>query len=349
MATLEFTLKELAEVTNSQLQGDANFRISGVNSLESAASSEASFLANDSYIEAMKLSLAGVICISSDKVQSDDKNYLITDDPSLTFQQIAEIFLNQNTSFSGFEGIHPSSVIHPSASIAKNVTICPNAVIDQNTFIGENTFIGPGVTIGPDTHIGHDCIIHARVTIREQSKIGNFVILQPGVVIGSCGFGYTADSKGQFQKIAQIGNVLIEDYVEIGANTTIDRARFKQTKISKGTKIDNLVQIGHNVEIGENNAIAAQSGIAGSSKTGKHVLMGGQVGIVGHVDIADFSILGTRAGVTKTIKKSGKYLGAPAQPLQSFNKQLIYIKKIASLIEQVKILKEEIEKLKLSN
>jgi UDP-3-O-[3-hydroxymyristoyl] glucosamine N-acyltransferase len=285
----------------------------------------------------MKKSHAGVICIDPKTELPPGKNYLVSADPARAFQTITELFLNAGAS--GFTGIHPSAVIHPSAQIGPNVTIAPHAVIDRDVKIGANTHIGSHASIGYDVEIGADCYIHPHCTIRERCLLGNRVILQPGAVIGSCGFGYTTDKQGRHVKLEQLGRVTLEDDVEIGANTTIDRARFKETLIRKGTKIDNLVQIAHNVEIGEHNLIAAQTGIAGSSKTGKYVMLGGQVGIVGHVTLDNHVLIATRGGVSKSLK-SGKYRGSPALPIADFHRQEVHVRKLEEYVHRLKELEK---------
>lgn len=327
------TLKELALLTASKLIGDANFQISGVNTLDEASKNEASFLANPRYLDSMLKSKAGVICVDKKGELQDNKNYLVSDDPSKTFQEIIKFF-SKEKKLSGFVSIHKSAVIHKSAKIGKNVVILPNTVIDENVHIDDNTFIGASVYIGPNSSIGKDSTIHSNVTIREFSIIKDRVIIQSGAVIGSCGFGYLHQKDGTFKKLEQVGSVIIEDDVEIGANTCIDRARFKSTIIKKGTKIDNLVQIAHNVEIGENTAIAAQTGIAGSSKVGDYVIMGGQVGVTGHVEIESFVQLATRSGVSKNLKK-GKFRGSPAIDLNDYNRQYITYKNLSKTLKKL--------------
>ena len=340
---VKYTLKELAEKTNSKLVGDPDYCITDIDTLESATSSDASFLANPKYTQAMKASHAGVICINSQTAQVPEKNYLLSDDPSRTFQLIAELLLSGAKS--GFKDIHSTAVIHPSAKLGQNVTIGPYAVIDQDVQIGDNTHIYPHVSIGPSVQIGSDCTIHPNVTIRERCILKNRIIIQPGAVIGSCGYGYTMDKDGHHQKLEQIGNVIIEDDVEIGANTTIDRSRFKSTRIGRGTKLDNLVQIGHNVQLGEDNLIISQSGVAGSAKTGRHVFMGGQGGIVGHVDITDNVQIATRGGVSKDIKESGIYGGGPVMPMKDFNTMQVHTRKLASYAKRIKDLENKIKDL----
>lgn len=332
------TLKDVGAAIGAQLIGDPNHAISGVNTLEEAITTDASFLANPRYTEAMKKSNAGVICIAPGIPLPEGKNFFVSPDPSRTFQQIAEILLP--SSKSGFTGIHPSAVIHETAVIAPNVTIGPHAVIDRDAKIGAGTHIGPNVSIGFEVEIGENCQLHPNCVVREKCKLGNRVILQPGAIIGSCGFGYTPDKMGRHIKLEQLGIVILEDDVEIGANTTIDRSRFKATIIRKGTKIDNLVQIAHNVEVGEHNVIAAQTGIAGSAKTGKYVMLGGQVGIVGHVELDDQVLVATRGGVSKSLK-SGKYRGSPAIPITEFHRQEVHVRKLEEYVERLKALEKK--------
>ncbi len=341
----KFTLHELAELTNSELVGNPDHLITSVEDLQSATSEDASFLANPKYREAMKLSHAGVICIDSRFALIEGKNYLLSDNPSRAFQIIVETVLASKYNTSAFEGIHPSAVIHETASIGKNVTIAPHVVIDHGVHIAEGSRIGANVSIGAGVKIGADCLIHPHVTIRERSIIGNRVIIQPGAVIGSCGFGYTTDARGRHTKLDQLGIVIIEDDVEIGANTAIDRARFKATRISRGTKVDNLVQIAHNVSLGQDNIIVSQTGIAGSTKTGKNVVVGGQVGIVGHIEIADYVMIATRGGVSKSVKEAGKYGGSPIMPLSEYNRHQVQVRKIGTYIKQIEDLEARLKAL----
>lgn len=334
----KFTLAELGVYLGAQLIGDPNHSISGVETLENATPTDASFLSNPRYNEAMKKSEAGVVCVVAGAELLPGKNFLISADPCRAIQIIAELFMTSGSS--GFTGIHPTAVIHPSAQIGSNVTIAPHAVIDRNVKIGSNTHIGPNVSIGYDVEIGADCQIHPNCTIRERCRLGNRVILQPGAIIGSCGFGYTPNKQGHHIKLEQLGAVILEDDVEIGANTTIDRARFKETVIRKGTKIDNLVQIAHNVEIGEHNVIAAQTGIAGSSKTGKYVMLGGQVGIVGHVELDDHTLIATRGGVSKSLK-AGKYRGSPAMPIAEYHRQEVHVRRLEEYVRRLKELEKK--------
>jgi UDP-3-O-[3-hydroxymyristoyl] glucosamine N-acyltransferase len=320
-----FTLFELAEKTSSELIGDPSYVVAGVDTLEDATSRDASFLANIKYLDILQTSSAGVICISPETPRLEGRNYLISKDPSRTFQALVELFLPKTTS--GFTGIHSTAIIHESAKIHPTASIGPYAVIDQRVTIGAYTQIQGHVSIAQDVQIGESCTLHAGSVIREGSILGNRVILQPCAVIGSCGFGYTMDAKGAYQKLEQLGIVILEDDVEIGAHTSVDRARFKATIIRRGTKIDNLCQVAHNVELGEDNAIAAQSGIAGSSKTGRHVILAGQVGVAGHLTLGDKVMVTAQSGVSKSLKP-GKYRGSPAVPMTEFNRREVFFRRL---------------------
>jgi UDP-3-O-[3-hydroxymyristoyl] glucosamine N-acyltransferase len=342
-----YTLQEIAELTSCQLIGDPNRLITGISDLEAAGEQDASFYAISHYEkkarheQQMKASKAGAIFIHTEQQHFDGQNFLLSKDPSRAFQTLVEKFHLKRSLPSGFRGIHPTAVVDASAEIGDNVTLCPYVVIDEGVKIGSNTFIGAGSYIGPGSVIGHSCLIHARVVVREDCQIGNRVIIQPGAVIGSCGFGYTLDNQGHHEKLNQVGNVKLEDDVEIGANSTIDRARFKQTSIGKGSKLDNLVQIGHGVKLGAHNLIAGQSGIAGSTITNAYCVFGGQVAVAGHLKLGRIIVAG-KSGISKSLS-DGIYGGIPAQPIAEYNRNQVHLRKIASLYQEVKELKEKIE------
>lgn len=344
----QFSLQELATLTNSKLIGNPSHLICEVADLEGALSTDASFLANMRYLQAMKNSQAGVIFVDEQVPLIDGKNYLVSEQPSRAFQQLIDILHPQQAHPSGFSGIHPSAIIHPTARLEEGVTISPQAVIDEGVKIGAHTFIGAGAYVGPHTTIGQHCLIHARVVIRENCAIGNRVILQPGAVIGSCGFGYTPDKQGRHIKLNQVGNVLIEDDVEIGANATIDRARFKSTRIGQGSKIDNLVQIGHGVFIGPHNIIVAQTGIAGSTTTGKYVVLAGQVAVAGHLHLEDGVTVAGKSGVSKSLAAGKKYGGIPAVPLEQYNRHQIFLRRIEAYADQIKEMEDRLQKIETS-
>lgn len=345
MNAKKFTLSELAELTRSTLIGDPNYTITGIDSLDSADPEDASFLANPRYRSLLKETKAGVICIDRQTPLEEGKNFLLSDDPSLAFQTIMQALLVSSYNSSGFTGIHPTAVVHPTTKLGKDVQIGPYAVIDQGVEIGDHTKIFSFVSIGPGVTVGTHCHFYPHVVIREKCTIGNRVILQPGAIVGSCGFGFTTDAKGQHTKLEQLGYVIIEDDVEIGANTTIDRARFKTTRIGQGTKIDNLVQIGHNVHVGEHNIIVSQTGIAGSVKTGRNVIFGGQAGVVGHLEITDGVMIATRGGVSKSLTQAGKYAGSPVMNLADYNRQQVHLRKISQYVKQIEDLEKRLKEL----
>jgi UDP-3-O-[3-hydroxymyristoyl] glucosamine N-acyltransferase len=220
------------------------------------------------------------------------------------------------------------------------VTLGPYVVIGPRASIGTGTYIGPHCIIGSDVTLGSDCLLHPGVVIRESCVLGQRVILQPSVVLGSCGFGYDTKA-GKHTKLEQLGNVIVEDDVEIGAGSCIDRARFQTTRIGRGTKIDNLVMIAHGVTIGADNLIVAQAGIAGSSKTGRWVVLGGQVGVAGHLELSDGVMVAAQSGVSKSLS-AGTYGGTPAQPIKDWHKDQAYTHMIPKLKEEIKSLQERL-------
>lgn len=349
MKTQKFTLAEIAQFTNSECKGDPDYLITGFADLESAGADDISFLSNPKYtstryLNAMQASKAGAIFVAPSVPLTAGKNFLITPDPSRAFQMTIERIKGDITAYSHFQGIHPSAVIHETAKIGANATIGPHAVIDAYVVVGEGTFIGSNTYIGPYTTIGCQCTIHPNVSIREECTIGDRVVIQPGATIGSCGFGYTTNAKGEHERLTHIGTVTIGDDVEIGANAAIDRSRFSTTHIDKGSKIDNLVAIGHNVRIGKHNIVCAQSGIAGSTSTGSHVVIAGQCGVDGHIKLGNGVIVTAQSGVTKSLQ-AGKYGGHPAIPLKQHNRQNVLLKNLESYVQKIRSLEEKLEAL----
>lgn len=342
---LPISLEEIVKITGASLVGDPQFLISNVADLESATQEDISFLSNPRYAQTMLSSKAGAIFVHPETGSlAENKNYLLTSDPSLAFQKLIDHLFKDKKQLTGFQGIHPTAVIHKTAEIGKDVTIGPHVTIDQNAIIGEGTLIQPGCYIGPFVQIGKGCIIHAHVTVREYCLIKDRVIIQPNAVIGSCGFGYITDKMGQHIKLDQVGNVTIEDDVEIGANTTIDRSRFKTTRIGRGSKIDNQVQIAHGVTIGRGSIVVAQAGIAGSSCIGNYVVIGGQVGIAGHLKIADRVQIAAKSGVSKDLLQ-GNFGGLPAIPLNEHQRQNVRIRHLARMEEKIKELEQRLAEL----
>ncbi|MCH9616848.1 MAG: UDP-3-O-acylglucosamine N-acyltransferase [Chlamydiia bacterium] len=332
-----FSLKELSEHLNIPFSGDENVTVSGVNELSSALSNEVSFLSNEKYTSFLQTTKAGIICVEKETILQPEKNYLLSDDPSKTFEQICNLLLEDHSQ-TGFSDIHPTACVHPSAKIGKNVQLGPYVVIDRDVVIEDGTEIRAHVSIGPKSTIGKDSLIHPNVVVREDCHLGKRVILQPSCVIGSCGYGYHSCKKtGHHTKIKHLGKVILEDDVEIGSSTTIDRGRFSKTIIKKGTKIDNQCMIGHNCEIGEHNLIVSMSGVSGSVKTGRNVIIAAGCGLVGHIEIADGVILAARSAPIKSIKEPGGiYLGAPAQNIKKEMLQIAALRKLPSVMKKLK-------------
>lgn len=341
MSKKAYTLSEIAKLTDCTFEGEGSYSITGVSDLGSATSDEAVFVANAQYAARVESSKAGAVFIRPNDPRIAGRHYLVTENPEAAFRKLAALFVAERDLRSGFTGIHPTAVVHPSAQIGANVSIGPHAVVDREVRVGANTQIGPGCYLGVQVTIGDDCVLYSRVTVSSGSCVGNRVILQPGVVIGSPGYGYRQDREGRHHRIDHIGNVVIEDDVEIGANSTIDQAQLGSTRIGRGTKIDNLVQIAHNVQIGQDNLIISQSGIAGSSSTGRGVILAGQVGVTDHVHLADRVILAARSGVSKSIEQAGTYSGAPAIPVLEHNRRHARLRQLETLFQRVKALEKQ--------
>jgi UDP-3-O-[3-hydroxymyristoyl] glucosamine N-acyltransferase len=342
------TLKEVAEITQSTLIGDPEYQISGISNLENATASDLSFFEPPTYLQdrfkkAMEATLAGAILIKEkDLYKKKSTNYLINKNPSKAFQVILNLIHEKQTVSTAFKDIHPTAVVHESVTLGENITVHPHVVIDKNVTIGAHTTLCAGTYIGTNVTIGTECYIHPNVTIREGCQLDDRVIIQPGAVIGSCGFGYTTTAKGKHEKLSQVGTVLIESDVEIGANTTIDRARFGVTLIQKGTKIDNLVQIAHGVNIENDCLIVSQVGIAGSAEIGHHTVLAGQSAVVGHIKVPPHSILAAKGGFSKTLPKGGQYGGAPAIPIKEYRLREVHARNLDKHIKKIKELEKRI-------
>ena len=333
---MTFTLKQLAATSGGELIGDPSLQIRGAASLAEATPGEISFFANRKYIGQLRKTRASAVFVPPDFAEPINAAQIRVSNPTKAFEQVVVKFAPKPVAFT--PGVHPSAIVDPTARLGKRVSVQPHAVIEAGARIGDDTVIGAGSYIGHETVVGPACLIYPRVTIREMSRIGSRVIIHSGAVIGADGFGFEMVD-GQQQKIQQLGIVQIDDDVEIGANTTIDRARFGRTWIQQGVKIDNLVQVAHNVVIGRNSVIVAQTGISGSTRVGERVTMAGQVGIVGHVEIADGSVIAAQSGVSKSVP-GGVWFGYPAGPINEIKQQIAWIRSLGKLFARVK----EIEK-----
>lgn len=335
----KLTLKELAELTQSEYEGDPLSEITGFSGIEEAAANEVAFLAKD-HPQSLSQSQAGAVFIKSDFERVPGRNYLFHSHPEEAFERVVAVLAGDEEEESGFTGIHPTAVIHSSALIAEGVAIGPFSVIDREVQLGKGCRIESHVFIGPKACLGDDCRVYPHVSILSRTMIGSRVTIHSGAVLGKTGFGYrqTADLKHVRHK--HYGKVIVEDDVEIGANSTVDRGRYGPTRIGRGTKIDNQVQVAHNVRIGDDNIMAAQTGIAGSSKTGRFVIMGGKVAVNDHVQIVDQVFLAACSAVSKPLKKSGTYSGIPAVPIGEHNRRYIHLRNIEKLVERVERLEK---------
>ena len=334
------TLKEIANFIDGKIFGFEDTQISGVSGIESAKKGDITFLIDKSYEKYLDGCQASGIIIGKDLDIENirGKNFIIVENPGIAYIKVAELFGKTKKHKSGISHL---AFVSEGTEISKEASILPFAFIGKHVKIGRGTIIHPFVYIGDDVNIGEDTTIYPGVTIYDNASIGNRVIIHAGTVIGSDGFGYVWDGKCH-KKIPQLGTVVIEDDVEIGANVTIDRASLDKTIVKKGTKIDNLVQIAHNVTIGENSIIVAQVGIAGSSKIGKNVILAGQVGVKDHVVIGDNVRAGEQTGITKDVKSGSTVSGTPHMAHREWLKQQALLRKLPELFEKIKKIEEKL-------
>ncbi|MBI3548960.1 MAG: UDP-3-O-(3-hydroxymyristoyl)glucosamine N-acyltransferase [Elusimicrobia bacterium] len=335
---MNITLKEIAELTSGELEGDAAKTITGAAGLADAVETDVSFLGNPKYGAQAAASKAGCLLLpkSAKGIAGVSANRIYVEDAQWAFAQVLDI-IEKELLKPVPPAIDQRTQIHHEARLSPNLTIGPFTVIDRRAIIGEGTVIGPQCFIGFNSRIGKNCRIYPQVTIRENVVLGDRCVVHSGTVIGADGFGFSTDRKtGAHRKIPQIGKVVIEDDVEIGSNVSIDRATVGVTKIGAGTKIDNLVQIAHNVHVGRNCLIVSQVGIAGSTKVGDQVILGGQVGVVGHVNIGDGAILTAQTGVMSDIEPKSVMFGSPARPHREAMKLQALINKLPEIYEAVK-------------
>lgn len=341
---MKITVKEAADILGGKLYGDPSTEITGISKIEDANPSDLTFFYLSSYEKFLSSTKASAVLIKPEVNKSrNDICYIEVEDPKGAFQQIISKYFSYEISLIG---IDDSAYISPSAKIGKNVSVGKNVVISDNCKIGDNTKIFHNTVIMENVRIDSDVLIYPNVTVRENCVIGKRTIVHSGTVIGSDGFGYNPDENGVYHKIPQIGNVVIEDDVEIGSNVSIDRASIGSTLIKTGVKIDNLVQIAHNVVVGENTVFSAQTGVSGSTKIGKNCILAGQVGVVGHIEISDGVIVAAQSGVSKGISKPGKYFGSPAKEMVNALKLESHIRNLPTYVEKIKLLQKEIEELK---
>ncbi len=341
---MDIKISQLAELINGEIEGNPNLTITNLAKIDEAKQGDLTFLYLPSYEKYFKTTNASAIIVKPDFPEvREDITVIKVKEPDKAF---AKIIIKYFTYELNITGIDETAYVDADAVIGNNVTLGKNVVISAGCKIGDNSKILHNTVLLDNVEIETDTLIYQNVSVRENSKIGNRVIIHSGTVIGSDGFGFNPDENGVYHKVPQIGNVIIEDDVEIGSNVSIDRGAIGSTIIKRGTKIDNLVQIAHNVAIGEDTVIASQTGISGSTKIGNHCILAGQVGIVGHIDITDNVIILAQSGISKSITKPDKYFGYPAKDLRTALRLEAHIRNLPNYTEKIKSLEKEMKSLK---
>lgn len=336
---MNFKAKEVARLLNGKVEGDENAEVFKLAKIEEGEPGALSFLANPKYTQHIYQSDATIVIVSDDfEAEKEVKPTLIrVKDAYGAFATLLEVY---NKIRLDKKGVSQQASIAGSARIGKDVYIGPQAVIGENAVVGDDAKIYSQTYIGDNTTVGAGTTIFAGAKIYSDVKIGKNCVIHSGVVIGADGFGFAPQDDNNYRKVAQIGNVILEDNVEIGANTTIDRATLGSTIIRKGAKLDNLIQIAHNVEVGENTVIAAQSGIAGSTKVGKNCMIAAQVGIIGHITIGDNVKIAAQSGVSNSVKEDAVIFGSPAFDAKNYRRSYVYFRNLPKIVERL----EKVEK-----
>ncbi len=338
---MKISLDKIAKYIEGEINGDPKVEISNIAKIEEAKEGDISFLANPKYTPYIYTTNASAVIVNEDFIPEKpvQTSLIKVKDSYQAFSKLLEVVNVKEEK----TGIEKPSFIHPEATIGKNVYIGAFAYISKGAVIGDNAKIYPHCFIGENVKIGEHSTLFSNSTVYHESIIGKHVTIHSGTVIGADGFGFAPNNGSHYKKVPQIGNVIIEDYVEIGANTSIDRATLGSTIIRKGVKLDNFIQVAHNVEIGENTVIAAHTGISGSSKIGKNCMIGGQVGIAGHLQIGDNVKIGAQSGISKSIKDNEIVIGSPALPYRNFKKSSILFKNLDDLYNRLLALEKKLQ------
>lgn len=334
-------LKEIAALLDCKLEGDPEIEITGVDKIETATPGKLTFVSNRKYLSKLKDARAGAVIIDME-TPAPGKNLLRHSNPYLAYARALEIFYKP---YRPAPGISPDARIAASARIGAGVYIGPSACIDEGVVVGDRTCIFPNTTVYRGARIGQDCVIHSNVSIRENVEIGDHVIIKNGAVIGTEGFGFAKQEDGGHYKIIQTARLVVEDWVEIGANTTVDRPAIGETRIRKGTKIDNLVQIAHSCDVGDNTMICAQVGMAGTTKVGKNVILAGQVGIAGHLEIGDNVVVTAQSGIPNSVKENSFLSGYPAIENRNWLKSCAVFAKLPEMLRTLHELQSKVQEL----
>jgi len=340
---MKFTAKQIAEILNGTIEGNPDVTVNNLSKIEEGKEGTLSFLANPKYSHFLYKTKASIVIVNSDFIPEKEisSTLIKVENAYSAFASLLEMYNEVKLNKSG---ISEQAFISESAKIGKNIYLGDFAYLGDCVEIGDNVKIYPHAFIGNNAKIGANTTVFAGVKIYSDCIIGNDCTIHAGVVIGGDGFGFAPQTDNNYKKVAQIGNVVIEDFVEIGANTTIDRATMGSTIIHKGVKLDNLIQIAHNVEIGENTVIAALTGVSGSSKIGKNCMIGGQVGVAGHIEIADEVKIGAQSGVSTSIRKKGAIiLGAPAFDISKSRKSIIHYRNFDNIVKRLEYLENKMK------
>lgn len=333
-------LKQLAELIGGQVEGDADIEISRVAPIDLAREGDITFVSNPKYLPHLKRCKASAVIVSPG-VESPGSNLLVCKNPYLAFAKILTVL---HVTKPESTGVMAGATVADSAEIDPTASVHPGCVVGERVKIGAGTVLHPGVVLYDDVQVGSDCLLHAQAIVREGCRLGDRVILQPSAVIGSDGFGFAPDGQSYY-KIPQVGIVVLEDDVEIGACTCIDRAAMGVTIIRRGTKLDNLVQIGHNAQIGEDCILVSQTGIAGSSKVGNHCTFGGQSAVAGHLKVGDNVMIGGRGGATGNVESNQVLSGLPLMPHKQWLRATMTYAKLPEMRKEMQQLKKRLEEL----
>lgn len=341
---MEFSAIQIATLINGKVDGDPNARVSKLAKIEEASAGSLTFLSHPKYVDYLKTTGASVIIITdgiTEEKAANNATLIKVKDSRHAFSILMDAYHKQQFSKTGVE---QNAVVAKTVTMGSNVYVGSFSYVGENVVLGNNVHIFPGVYIGDNCKIGDGCVIYPGVKIYLESVIGKNCTFHSGVVIGSDGFGFVPNEENNYRKMPQVGNVIIEDHVEIGSNTTIDRATMGSTIIRKGVKLDNQIQIGHNVEIGENTVIAAQAGVAGSTKIGRNCMIGGQVGIIGHITIGNGVKIAAQSGVGNDIPDGATIQGSPALSHMDYKKSYVMFRKLPEFVDKLKDLEKKISK-----
>ncbi len=341
---MEFSAKQIAEYIQGVIEGDENATVHTFAKIEEGIPGAISFLSNPKYTHYIYDTQSSIVLVNKDFApEKEVKATLIRVDNA--YESLAKLLNLYEMSKPKKAGVDPLAYIAPTAKIGQNVYIAPFACVADGAEVGDNTVLHPHATVGTSAKVGSDCILYPHATVYHDCRVGNHCILHAGSVIGADGFGFAPSPEG-YEKIPQIGIVILEDNVEVGANTCIDRATMGATIIRKGVKLDNLIQIAHNVEVGSHTVMASQVGIAGSTKVGEWCMFGGQTGLAGHIKIGNKVNLGAQSGVPGSIKDGQNLIGTPPMELKAYFKSSAVFRKLPDMYHELNSLKKEIEELK---